>query len=40
MVIGDWHDHDNYRRPHSSLGMKTPAVFAAEWTPNELPAAA
>ena len=24
------HDY-NWRRPHSSLGMRAPAVFAAEW---------
>ena len=27
-------DH-NWRRPHSSLGMKAPAVFAAEWATND-----
>jgi len=30
VVIGDWHQDYNWRRPHSSLGMKAPAVFAAE----------
>jgi hypothetical protein len=32
MVIADWQEDHNRRRPHSSLGMKAPAVFAAEWT--------
>ena len=32
MVIGDWREDYNRRRPHSALGMKAPAVFAAEWT--------
>jgi putative transposase len=40
VVIGDWQEDYNHRRPHSALGMKAPAVFADEWTPNELPAAA
>jgi putative transposase len=31
VVIGDWREDYNHRRPHSSLGMKTPAVFAAQW---------
>jgi transposase InsO family protein len=32
-VIEDWREDYNLRRPHSSLGMRAPAVFAAEWTP-------
>ena len=41
VVISDWREDYNWRRPHSSLGMKAPAVFAAEWATNEkLPAAA
>ena len=32
VVIADWRQDYNERRPHSSLGMRTPAVFAAEWT--------
>ena len=41
VVIGDWREDYNWRRPHSSLGMKAPAVFAAEWATNErLPVAA
>ena len=31
-MIGDWHQDYNRRRPHSSLGMRTPAAFAADWT--------
>ena len=40
VVIEDWREDDNLRRPHSSLGMRAPAVFAAEWTPSEPPLAA
>jgi putative transposase len=32
VVIGDWHEDYNTRRPHSSLGMRAPAMFAADWT--------
>ena len=32
VVIGDWREDYNHRRPHSSLGMRAPAAFAAEWT--------
>jgi putative transposase len=32
VVIEDWHEDYNLRRPHSALGMKTPAKFAATWT--------
>jgi putative transposase len=39
VVIGDWREDYNTRRPHSSLGMLTPAAFAAGYrTP--VPAAA
>jgi putative transposase len=31
IVVGDWHSDYNQRRPHSALGMKAPAVFAAAW---------
>ena len=41
VVIGDWREDYNLRRPHSALGMRTLAAFAAEWTTTrELPAAA
>jgi putative transposase len=29
VVIGDWQEDYNRRRPHCALGMKAPAVFAA-----------
>ena len=32
VVIGDWREDYNHHRPHSSLGMRTPAAFAAECT--------
>jgi transposase InsO family protein len=32
VVISDWREDYNTRRPHSSLGMRAPAAFAAEWT--------
>ena len=31
VVIGDWHEDYNTRRPHSALGMRTPTAFAAGW---------
>jgi putative transposase len=41
VVIADWREDYNLRRPHSALGMRTPAAFSAEWaTTSELPAAA
>ena len=33
VVIADWREDYNQRRPHSALGMKAPAAFAATWTP-------
>lgn len=30
VVIGDWREDYNQRRPHSALGMLTPATFAAQ----------
>jgi putative transposase len=33
VVIGDWQEDYNQRRPHSALGLRAPAVFAAEWQP-------
>jgi putative transposase len=29
VLIADWHEDYNTRRPHSALGMRTPAAFAA-----------
>lgn len=40
VVIGDWQQDYNTRRPHSSLGMRAPAVFAAEWTDDDTALAA
>ena len=40
VVISDWQEDDNRRRPHSSLGMRAPAVFAAQAATNQPPAAA
>ena len=41
VVIADWREDYNLRRPHSALGMRPPAAFSAEWaTTSELPAAA
>jgi putative transposase len=33
VVISDWQEDYNQRRPHSALGLKAPAVFATEWQP-------
>jgi len=32
VLIADWHEDYNTRRPHSSLGMRTPTAFAADCT--------
>jgi len=32
VLIGDWREDYNTRRPHSSLGMRAPAAFATHWT--------
>jgi putative transposase len=40
VVIEDWRQDYNRHRPHSSLGMRAPAVFAAEWTAASEPALA
>lgn len=33
VLIGDWREDYNHRRPHSALAMKARAVFAAGWGP-------
>ena len=42
VVIGDWREDYNRRRPHSALGMRTPATFAAQYaaSPTDRKAAA
>ena len=40
VVISDWREDYNQQRPHSALGMRTPAAFAAAWATTPLPAAA
>ena len=30
VLIDDWREHYNHPRPHSLLGMLTPAAFAAD----------
>lgn len=41
VVISDWREDYNTRRPHSALGMRAPPMLAAEWTePSETPLAA
>lgn len=32
VVIEDWRQDYNCRRPHSALGLRAPAAFAAQWT--------
>jgi putative transposase len=32
VLIGDWREDYNTRRPHSALGMQAPAAFAAAYT--------
>ena len=38
VVISDWRIDYNTDRPHSSLGMLTPAAYAARWTTQPQPA--
>ena len=35
VVIGDWQEDYNRRRPHSALGMRTPVAFAGAYTATE-----
>ncbi len=35
MVIGDWQEDYNHRRPHSALRMRTPVAFAGAYTATE-----
>jgi putative transposase len=39
VVIEDWREDYNQRRPHSSLGMRSPAAFAATLTASTEPTA-
>ena len=34
VLIADWREDYNQQRPHSALGMRTPAAFAAAWAPD------
>jgi putative transposase len=36
VVIGDWQEDYNHRRPHSSLAMHAPAAFATEYATNAI----
>lgn len=35
-TLETWRREYNTERPHTSLGLKTPAAFAASWRPSEL----
>jgi putative transposase len=39
VLVSDWQEDYNTRRPHSALGMLAPAVFAARWTSHGMVAA-
>ncbi len=39
VLVEDWRQDYNHHRPHSSLGMMTPAAFAAGWQEIHLAAA-
>ena len=39
-MVADWQEDYNLRRPHGSLGMRAPAVFAAQWAADREPALA
>jgi len=36
VLVADWKEEYNTYRPHSALGMLTPAEFAGRWTTNQL----
>jgi putative transposase len=36
VLVADWREEYNTYRPHSSLGMRTPAEFAEWWRTNQL----
>jgi len=36
-ALGRWREEYNTERPHSALGMKTPAEFARAWQPRQQP---
>ena len=37
VLVADWRDEYNHYRPHSALGMLTPAAFAARWRTEHQP---
>jgi putative transposase len=37
VLIEDWREDYNQRRPHGALDRKTPAAFATAWTPHGIP---
>jgi len=34
VLVADWRTHYNTHRPHSALGMLTPAEYADQWAKN------
>jgi putative transposase len=38
MMLAAWRDDYNVRRPHSGLGWRTPAEYAATFEPQRAPA--
>ena len=37
VLVSDWRDEYNNYRPHSALGMLTPAEFTRQWRTNNPP---
>ncbi len=37
VLVTDWREEYNTYRPHSALGMQTPAEFARKWRTNNQP---